>query len=263
MAEEQGEKVQPPSQQKLDELRKDGNWFSSKDLTAGILFAAAALMYSQGSGAAADKALEMVTAAWRPEILAAPDPFRAIGDAAGIASRTALLIAGPFLAAMLCVSGLSMLLQVGPMFSTKKLSPDFSKLNPAEGLKRMFLEPKTWAMSALGIAKAAVMLAMLWSTGRSAVPQLIGSTRLGVRPTASLFHGIFSEFLWKAALVCIAFGVMDFLIQRATFMKQNWMTFEEAKEEAKENELPVEARMRIARLRQEMKNQRKRASQRG
>jgi type III secretion protein U len=74
-------------------------------------------------------------------------------------------------------------LQTGPVLSFEKLKPDLSKLNPFEGIKRMFSMDNLVEL-AKTIAKTALLLFVGWLVIRSALPAILGMLPVAILPTA-------------------------------------------------------------------------------
>jgi flagellar biosynthesis protein FlhB len=125
-------------------------------------------------------------------------------------------------------------LQVGPVFSTTPLKPDFKKINPAQGLKRLF----SWRMvieGAKSLFKLIVYAVIAWLVIRSAINaegQAItdGKRLLGVLSTTV------SRLLMFCALAALAFAAIDQSFVRREFAKKMRMSRRDLKREHRDHE---------------------------
>ena len=67
----------------------------------------------------------------------------------------------PIVMAMLVAAVVGNVMQTGPVFSTTPLTPDFNRLNPAEGFKKLFSLRILWELCKLTV-KLSVLGAVAW-----------------------------------------------------------------------------------------------------
>src|SRR5262249_36808182 len=125
-------------------------------------------------------------------------------------------------------------LQTGPVFSSEPLRPDFSRLNPAKGLKRLFtvrllLETlkNVLKLCFYGLAGYLILKGALASDigrisdGRTLLDTLV---RVGFRLAATF------------VAIAMVFAILDQLIVRQQFFKQMRMSRRELRREVRERE---------------------------
>jgi flagellar biosynthetic protein FlhB len=147
------------------------------------------------------------------------------------------------------------LLQTQFLWSTQLLQPDFSRLNPLTGLKRVL------GFGALGeMGKSLFSVLCLGAVGAfflySNVPMLLSLSSL--TPGDLLFFGN-QEGLWFLKVgggVMVVLAFMDYMLQRWRLQKQLRMSRQEVKEEFREQEGDPHVKGRIRSLRQKMARQR-------
>lgn len=248
MSESGEEKKLPPSSKKLRDARKKGQLARSSDLVsaAGTCAAIAFLLIQAGS----------LEESWSGALLlgdkvhAMPFPAAARQIAGGLAQLAAETVL-PFLAAMIGASFMmNMVINRGFIFSLEPMMPKGSHINPVEGLKRIFglralIElVKTIVKAAiLGSIFLLVILGM-WKT-------LIFLPVCGMSCMGYIAGAEVKMLLGIAAIAFIVGGILDFLIQRALFMRDMRMTETEAKREFKEQEGNPQLKAEFKRLRQE------------
>ncbi len=161
-----------------------------------------------------------------------------------------------FLFGVIVLSGVgSGLAQTQFLWSTESLQPDFSRLNPLTGLRRLF------GFEALGeVGKSLLGIIGLGALGGfflyTNLPVLLSLTSL--EPAEVLFFGN-REGLWflKAGVgVMMLLALLDYMFQRWRLQKQLRMSRQEIKEEFREQEGDPHVKGRLRSLRQKMARQR-------
>ena len=145
--------------------------------------------------------------------------------------------------------------QIGFLMSTETLTPDFNKLDPLEGLKRLFSMKnliETARVTIKGIILAFVAYAIIKS-------EIMNSPTLIFRNPSAIFevigNGGKSLFLSLCGVLAIFSGI-DWFLQKRDFGKQVRVTKQEAKQEAKEQEGDPLIKSRIRSLQREMSRKR-------
>ena len=243
MAENGAERTEQATPKRLEEARKKGQVPRSSELsTAAVCIAASVAIYSLGHMAAgqfADFMHDSLTLA--PAAVMSED---AIWPALTTAGARALWIILPILGATFFAALAAPIAIGGWNFSAGALVPQFSRLNPASGLGRMF---STRGMVELGkgLAKVGVIGAIAWVLLKGLTPELMGLTRepLGQAIGHSAALAGYSLLVLACGLAVIA--MVDVPYQLWQHAKDLRMTREEVKEEYKESEGSPETRNRI------------------
>jgi flagellar biosynthetic protein FlhB len=235
---------------KLEQARKEGSVAKSPDLVALAMLATAATMLHA-------KGWEGVKQAIRLQ-------FRAIGDMSrlewspdGVAAWLSTLLVGalsvlaPFLFALLVVGILVNLLQTGPIFTVKPLSPDFNRLSPVNGFKRVFSLRIVYE-AAKSLVKLAVLGSVAYLSIRDLVPALKGISALDPKAYAAILTDDTSSLLIKLVLVLLAISVIDLAYTRWEFSKRMRMSRRDVRDEAKNREGDPRIRAKLRELRKEM-----------
>ena len=243
MAESGAERTENATPKRLEEARKKGQVPRSTELSiAAVCVSAAAAIYTLGRGAAGQFAdLMRGLLSLRPEqVMGEGVMWPALVDA-GLRS---LIIILPILGATFIAALAAPLAIGGWNFSGQALMPQFSKLNPAAGLGRMFSARGTVELGK-GIAKVLVVSLIAWVLLKGMTPQLMG---LSSEPLeGAIGH---SAALTGYALLVLCFGLVaiaafDVPFQLWQHSRDLKMTREEVKEEYKESEGSPETRGRI------------------
>lgn len=126
------------------------------------------------------------------------------------------------------------LLQTGVVFSAEPLKPDFSRLNPAKGLKRLFTI-RLLVETVKNVVKLAAYGYVAWLIVRAALtveaPAITNGAQLFEAMKASAF-----KLLAAFALLALIFATLDQLIVRRDLAKKMRMSRRELKREHRERE---------------------------
>ena len=166
------------------------------------------------------------------------------------AAQEAGLAAAPFLV-VLFVAGLVGTVSIGGwLFSAKSLQPKFSKLNPLQGIKKMF-SVNSLVELVKAIAKAGLVMAIAIMILRHDQNDLLSLA--SEAPVPAMAHVVTTlgwSFLWMScAMILVA--MIDVPFQMYSHKKNLRMTKQEIKDEYKDTEGKPEVKGRIRRLQME------------
>lgn len=129
--------------------------------------------------------------------------------------------------------------QVGFVLSAEALTPSFSKINPAAGLKRLFSLSSSFNGLKAAV-KAGLFMFVGWTAVQTAWPEIIGMSAM-TPPQALVAVGlIVRSIAMRIAFIWLALAGLDYFFQRKQIDKQLRMTKEEVKREMKEAETSPE-----------------------
>jgi type III secretion protein U len=258
------DKSELPTPKKLRDARKKGDVAKSKDLGAGLLTAAWLLLFAFVSGFAATELARLAT-----DTLAAATtmPFDKAAAAIGWdALATLLRVTLMTLVPVAVIATFAEYIQVGPMFTTEKMKFGLDKLNPMEGLKRMFGKDGLFELvktlikvglimiiayfvmrAAIGESGQLIRLAS-WSPVADTGPAAASATLdLTYRLTIKLFAMVVGVFLFVA--------VADWLYSKHSFIKKMMMSRRDIKQEYKDDEGDPMVKSQRREMHQEWANQ--------
>lgn len=141
----------------------------------------------------------------------------------------------PFLLLAMLGGAVAHLLQTGPLFVPDKLKPNFSKINPLEGFKRIF-SPRTLVEMAKSILKVTILAYIIYRYVLAGLKTFGGLMEWNV---AKAFLEIMSTCFSMGVMIGLAligFAAVDVLYQWWKFEKDLMMTKQEVKEENKQLE---------------------------
>lgn len=250
MADNQQDKTEQPTPYRLQEARERGQVARSAELTGVVVVAASciALLVTAGTIAGSVASAMRVTlqlAGSGPVI--GPGLLGWLGRVYGAVGHALM----PVLFAILIAAVVGNLAQTGVIFSATPFKPDWNRLNPAQGLKRVFSLRTLWELGKL-VVKVVALAVMAWiAYGRlnawtgafaSATPRTIPSE-------------IGTVFAHVVTWILVAFGVLallDLLFVRREYMRKLRMSRRDLKDESKRREGNPEVRSRRRRLVQEL-----------
>ncbi|HLP98506.1 MAG TPA: flagellar biosynthesis protein FlhB [Sideroxyarcus sp.] len=248
------EKTELPSQRRLDKAREDGDVARSRELsTFAVLMAGGAGLWLMGSmlsqslikvlreGLTLDTQLAFHSELLLPRLHEL--------------SMEVLLAFLPLLGLLLLVAMFSPLLLNGWLFSLKPLEPNLNKLNPLNGIGRMFSVNSLMEL-AKAFAKALVVGGIgAWAVwhNKDAVLLLVSEPiQLAIPHLGSLVWGCFAAIMGGMLLIV----AVDVPFQLWNHSKKLKMTKEEVRQEAKETEGDPQVKSRIRSMQREMARRR-------
>jgi len=251
--EESEQKTLPASEKKLRDARRKGQVSNSRELIAAstltvmfvyLLFALPVL------GEQLQELMDIVAQA-------AGRPFsetwgRAVSVAIGIFLRISLPLVA-VIAVTNLVSGTAG--TFGPVFSFDPLMPQFERINPAKGLKRI-VSLRNVVEFVKAAVKVVVLFAAFWFVLRGAIQALFEVPSCGQACLAETTLAALRPLVATAVVAFLATGLFDLLVQRQLFLRDMRMTRTEAKREAKDIEGDPLIRSERRRIRSQLATQR-------
>ena len=228
------DKSEPATPFKLEEARKRGQVFKSIELNSLAVLSVALAATVAFSESAIRKTFKLSQSlmgeAGRAELT-----IPSVVELMGALSRHVLFLLLPFLLLVMAAGVLANFLQTGPVFSFTPLKPDFSRLNPATGLKRLFSMRSVYEgfKSILKLALLGVVLFwMIWAL----LPDLLMLSRQPLASYPDLFVSMSSFVLFVLLLGLLGLSLLDLGYTRWEFMKKMRMSRRELKDEVKRRE---------------------------
>ena len=253
-AETGGERTEEPSQRRLQEARERGQLPRSRELTnfASMIGGSAALVAIGGTAAAHLSQLMRRSLSIDEKTLRTTDSMTSsLGDAC-ISAVTAVL---PVFGALICMVLLASVVLGGWNFSTKALTPDFSRLSPLSGIKRLFgLHGVSELAKAL--LKCLVVSAVCAAIVSSIFGDVLALGRMAPRAAISRGAGLLSwAFVWLCASLALV-AIVDVPLQIFQFKRGLRMTRQELRDESKEMDGRPEIKQRIRQMQQTLARRR-------
>jgi flagellar biosynthetic protein FlhB len=247
-AETGGERTEEPSQRRLQDARERGQIPRSRELTnfATMIGGSATLVAIGGSLTA--HLSQMMRSGLSIDVKALSDTHSmvsALTSAAFVAVTAVLPVFGALVALVLLAS----VMLGGWNFSPNAMAPDFSRLSPLSGVKRLF---GLHGVSELG--KALLKLLVVGGVCAGIVSWLFGDVLSLARmePRAAIGRGVGLlgwAFVWLCASLALV-ALVDVPLQLFQFKRQLRMTRQELRDESKELDGRPETKQRIRQMQQ-------------
>lgn len=234
MAETGQEKTEQPTPRKLQDARRKGQVAQSKDLSSAIvLMAAVALVYGISKDIVSQ--MEKHLTWYFTNCFTFGLPESRLYWTLAKTLLEVFLIFSPILLAVIVFALLSNVMQSGFLFSLEAVAPKPERINPLEGLKKIF------SMNSLvelvkSLLKVIVVGVVSYLVAVKYVPQLL---LVYFKNPAQEMLEVMSVILTVAAAGGGAFLILalaDFFYQRYSFIKNLRMTKQEIKDEYKNTE---------------------------
>ena len=158
----------------------------------------------------------------------------------------------PFFVVLMIAAVVANLMQTGPIFTTHPLQPDFSKLNPANGIKKIF-SWKTLFEAFRSLLKLLVLGLVLYMSLKNLLPKFFLMSWLSSISFLQLLTETLASFGLKMGVVLALIAAIDLLFMRRLFFKQMMMSQRELKDEHKHREGDPRIRSRMRQLRMELR----------
>jgi flagellar biosynthesis protein FlhB len=153
----------------------------------------------------------------------------------------------PVFLLMICLGLASNFLQVGFLLTLKPLQPDFSRLNPLEGAKRL-VSKRSLVELLKAIAKLAIVMFVVYQVLIGRLEMLLALPLIPFPTSIVLIVGMaFDAGIWAGA-VLLLLAAVDYGYQRFAFEQQIKMSREEVREEFKQTEGNPVIRQRVRQL---------------
>jgi flagellar biosynthesis protein FlhB len=249
-----GERTEEPSQRRLQEARERGQIPRSRELTnfATMIGGSAALVAIGGTVAAHLSQMMRRSLSIDVESLRTTDSMATSLGEACISAVTALL---PVFGALICMVLLASVVLGGWNFSTRALTPDFSRLSPLSGIKRLFgLHGVSELAKAL--LKCLVVSAVCAAIVSSIFGDVLALGRMAPQAAVTRGAGLLSwAFVWLCASLALV-AVVDVPLQIFQFKRSLRMTRQELRDESKEMDGRPETKQRIRQMQQTLARRR-------
>lgn len=248
------ERTEQPSEKRLRESREKGDVPRSRDLSGAVVVLAGVSALMNGGAAS----MEHVQRIYRLGLSYGRDALfsdQLSGRVFSLAMHEAMSLFAPVALATTLAALAAPLLLGGLNFSAEALQPKFERLDPIEGLGRIFamrglVELAKSLLKLLLIGGVLVMVLKNWQNDLMATG--VGEVRAGTFKAMSLLgHG---ALLFGSILALI--GGADALYQKFDHTKRLRMTRQELKDESKESDGNPELKARVRQVQFQMARKR-------
>ena len=253
MAEESGQdKTEEPTAQRLSKAREEGQIARSQELAPAAMMVMATLFFTM-MGQYLFNSMGNLFKSQLQFDRKITDKAELLPAIFGSAIVDGFVIVLPLIAIMAVIAALSTTLSGGFIFSPKLALPNFGKLNPMSGLKRMF---GTDALIQLGksVAKFLVVGAILLMSVMNNLNDLTNISQMDLGQAVKVAGTIIVDSCFWLSLGLVLVALVDVPLQRHQLNEKLKMTKQEVKDEMKNSEGNPEVKGQIRRRQREILN---------
>ena len=162
-----------------------------------------------------------------------------------------VIVVGPVCAVAMVLGIIPTLAQTKGLFTMKALKPKFSRLNPLEGIKRMF-SLQSIAGIVKGLIEVIAIAALVYNEIQSKLPTILSLMDCGVMQGIAYAALSIYDLVMTICIVLVFVAAADFLFQWWQFEKKLKMSKQEVKDEFKQMEGDPQIKSKIKQRQQEM-----------
>ncbi len=255
MAEELGERTEQPTSRRLSEARSGGQVAKSQDLASAIDMIGVVLLITLLGGSAMAAMAAMMRRILEDQTAGAALTVDSIRPMVIWAASQALRVALPGLLVMFVLACLAHIVQVGWLFTTSPIMPNFARLNPVGGLGKFF-NLRSLIKTLVNCVKLSVVGTIAYLVIRKHLPGI------AALPMLSMAAGLYKMGLmvlelaiWLLAMF-LALGLIDYFYQKWQYTHDLRMTRQQVKDERRSVEGDPEVKARRFRMAREIAMQR-------
>jgi flagellar biosynthetic protein FlhB len=231
---DKSQRTEQPTAKHRKEVREKGKVARSPELGS---WAVAVLLPRLGGLAAnrVDAFLRVVLNA-----VAHPSTTAAMGVLAD-GLETAALAALPIVLVCTGIGVVSSFAQVGLRFTPKALTPQFSRISPRTGFKKVFSTQGAWSLGKT-LLKLCVLAGMGYVLLHQLMDSVLGGATLPLPTTLGIAGASTSAVLRNIGVVALVVAAADYAFQRRSYQQGLRMTKQEVKDENRRNDGSPEVR---------------------
>lgn len=255
-----GEKTEPATAKKLDDVRKNGQTAKSKELITSISLLSLFILIKIYVGTVGQKFTEVFQEIYQTfdKIIDNSNNGMRMADAVGVVQKvmmSVVSITAPIFIIAVVISFICNALQQKWMVTSEPLKPKFSKLNPLNGFKRIFSFKQLFELLK-SIAMLLIIGVMAYVTIKDKVNVLLTFYDISLNTALSTIGDIIVDLGIKISAVFLIVGFVDLFYQKFKFKNDNMMTKQEVKDEYKNTEGDPQVKGQIKRKMAEISRRR-------
>ncbi|MEY4231547.1 MAG: hypothetical protein RLZZ362_2396, partial [Actinomycetota bacterium] len=241
-------KTEAPSDRKKRDAKKKGTVAKSQDLGPWITLLAATylipMLVRSMSDAVTSGFMATQAVAEQPSATAA---VRFLGQSL----RAGLMAVLPFLVICAGVAIVSQFAQIGLVLSLHPLKPDFRRLDPIQGVKKLFSGPSLFE-TGKQVAKAAIITWLCWPYINTVAADLSSNGRVPLMEGMAISGRSLMAMTRSVCFAIIGIAFVDFLYQRRNKLLDLKMTKQEVRDEFRSTEGDPLVKQRIRAMQMSM-----------
>ncbi len=254
MADEAGEKTEEPSQHRIDEARKKGDVASSKEVNSVLILTGVFSTLILSSLFIFEVMYEYIE--WLYGLNVTKAFTKELGAQIFSESMYVLLkCTAPVCLVSMILGVLSQIAQVGIIYSPEAIQLKLERINPLQGVKKLFSK-KSLGEAVKGMFKFAVVLSITYYTLSDKLTSFIGFLHTE-SPEAFTYGKMFAFQLAISIFIgLLLIAIADFAWEKYMYKEKLRMTKQQVKEESKDKDGNPEIKQKIRSIQREMAQKR-------
>lgn len=240
--EHKSQRTEQPTAKRLDKAREKGQVARSKEVPA-VFVLAAFLIFAEFLGPGWMDRLQRLLV----QFLSSPGPADLNITSGAELMRSAVISASVLLAlplSFLLTAGVTgNVIQGRPVLTLEPLKPDFSKINPFKGIKKVFAL-KQWVELLKGVLKMTLFGAVAYNAVRAVLAESPASSP-GIEGVLTTLFSLAGTVILRVTLVAAGLALLDWLFRAYDHTRSLKMSKKEIKDEHKESQGDPIVRARI------------------
>jgi len=257
--EDQSNKTEEPTEQKLRKAREKGDVPSSQEagnmMVVFSLFIVVVFVFPQLSGGFVQTSRTFIELAAKSSMADSNQGLHDTGLAIFGLTKALSIGVAPIFLAMVIAAVVGVMLQGETVVSVERIMPKLSKISPLGGLKKMFSVDR-FVDFGKNVIKVLVIAAIAFVVARNAIYGVW--TTQGYVPETLLLYigGAITKLLIGAAIFLVPIAIFDIIWKRFQWIKKQRMTVREIKDEHKDSEGDPKIKAKRAEIRYKRAKQR-------
>jgi len=232
-----GEKTEAPTPRRQEDARKKGQVAHSREVDSAIVLLAVIGVFRFG-GEYMWRNLEALTIDSWAHLERNPltiDLTASVG--LDLMWRSVMLLA-PLMGAVMVLSVLGGMAQTGgPLFSREAVKPQFSRMNPMQGTKRLIASRQAWVNLLKSVIKFVVLGLVGYLVFISHWDDITTmGFQAGLADSLAILVNVSFDLVTRMALAVLVLAVADYVFQRADHVRQLRMSRQEVIDEHRQTE---------------------------
>lgn len=251
---DQQERTEEATQQRREEFRRKGQVAQTRELSTVLYLLSAFLVFCLMGG----HFFEKLTEIWKHSFETSIQEVLAGAELAPMLvfyMKEGLFLLTPIVLVFMVVGVASSVLQVGFLTNEETLNFDLNKLNPLNGVQRVF-SLRSMVEGLKSLIKVVLVLAVLYFVLRKDLEVLPTLVNASIGQIFIYVGSVILRLLGSIAVLMGVLAIMDYFFQRWEMEKKMRMTKQEVKEEHKTREGDPLIKARIRRIQRELANKR-------
>jgi len=256
MAQDSGmDRTEKPTPKKLEDARKKGQVAQSREIPSAMILMTSLAVFYFGGRAMARQLAEFMQISFRNLNGGWTHSVESVQLMAVWLVKGTLSIIMPMMLALLAIGIVANVMQFGFNLKEDLLVPDFKKLDPFSGMKRLVSLKALveLAKSVIKIGFVGLIAYLVLRQELVAIPSLI---RAEVTETALYMGKVAFKIAFFVCLGLVVLAAADYAYQRWQHRKNLMMTKQEVKEERKQSDGDPQVKSRIRSMQMEMAQRR-------